>query len=154
MPDMTMLKEKLDEKSPAKIALLSHMKELCDANREISLVSLCTTDGFPISCISSIELSNQADKLAAMSSTLTALSDTSTSQMNQGKCKITIVEASAGNILFVKTNYIGKPCVLTLAAQNKMTLAEARYKTKKLSEAISTITEENFSNFLQSIKYD
>lgn len=149
-----MLKEKLDEKSPAKRALLRHMKALCDANREISLVSLCTTDGFPISCIANSELSNQSDKLAAMSSTITALSDSSTSQMKQGKCEITIVEATAGNILLVKTDYIGKPCVLTLVAQNKMTLAEARYKTKKLSGAISAITEESFSNFLESIKYD
>ena len=141
MPDMTMLKEKLDEKSPAKIVLLSHMKALCDANREVILVSLCTTDGFPISCFSSSELSNQTDKFAAMSSTLSALSDSSASQMKQGKCDITIVEATAGNMLFVKTDYIGKPCVLTVVAQNKMALAEARYKTKKLIGVISAIIE-------------
>ena len=141
MPDMTMLKEKVDEKSPAKIALLSHMKALCDANREVILVSLCTTDGFPISYFSISELSNQTDKFAAMSSTLSALSDSSASQMKQGKCDITIVEATAGNMLFVKTDYIGKPCVLTVVAQNKMALAEARYKTKKLIGVISAITE-------------
>lgn len=141
MLDMTMLKEKVDEKLPAKIALLSHMRALCEANREIILVSICTTDGFPISCFSISELSNQTDKFAAMSSTLSALSDSSASQMNQGSCDITIVEATAGNILFVKTDYIGKPCVLTVVAQNKMALAEVRYKTKKLIGAISAITE-------------
>jgi len=130
-----------NEKSPAKVALLGHIKALCDANREIILVSLCTTDGFPISCFSISELSNQADKFAAMSSTLSALSDSSATQMKQGKCKITIVEASAGNMLFVKTDYIGKQCVLTLVAQDKMALAEARYKTKKLISEISAITE-------------
>jgi len=86
-------------------------------------------------------LSNQTDKFAAMSSTLSALSDSSASQMKQGKCDITIVEATAGNMLFVKTDYIGKPCVLTVVAQNKMALAEARYKTKKLIGVISAITE-------------
>jgi len=130
-----------NEKSPAKIALLACIKSLCDANREIILVSLCTSDGFPISCFSINELSNQADKFAAMSSTLSALSDSSASQMKQGKCNITIVEASAGNMLFVKTDYIGKPCVLTVVAQDKMALAEARYKTKKLIGEISAITE-------------
>ena len=49
--------------------------------REIILVSLCTTDGFPISCFSINELSNQADKFAAMSSTLSSLSDSSAKQM-------------------------------------------------------------------------
>lgn len=137
MVDMTMA----NEKSPAKIALLACIKSLCDANREIILVSLCTSDGFPISCFSINELSNQADKFAAMSSTLSALSDSSASQMKQGKCNITIVEASAGNMLFVKTDYIGKPCVLTVVAQDKMALAEARYKTKKLIGEISAITE-------------
>ncbi len=130
-----------NEKSPAKIALLRHMKALCEANREVVLVSLCTTDGFPISCFSISELSNQADKFAAMSSTLSALSDSSASQMNQGKCDITIVEATSGNMLFVKTDYIGKPCVLTVVAQDKMALAEARYKTKKLMAEITAITE-------------
>lgn len=130
-----------NEKSPAKIALLGHMKALCEANREIVLVSLCTTDGFPISCFSIKELSNQSDKFAAMSSTLSALSDSSAAQMKQGKCDITIVEATSGNMLFVKTDYIGKPCVLTVVAQGKMALAEARYKTKKLIGEISSITE-------------
>lgn len=63
------------------------------------------------------------------------------SQMQQGKCNITIVEATSGNMLFVKTDYIGKPCVLTVVAQDKMALAEARYKTKKLMAEIATITE-------------
>lgn len=130
-----------NEKSPAKTELLRHMKALCEANREVILVSLCTTDGFPISCFSISELSNQADKFAAMSSTLSALSDSSASQMQQGKCNITIVEATSGNMLFVKTDYIGKPCVLTVVAQDKMALAEARYKTKKLMAEIAAITE-------------
>jgi len=137
MQDMTIR----NEESPAKIELLKHMKATCEANREIILVSLCTTDGFPIGCFSINELSNQSDKFAAMSSTLSALSDSSASQMKQGKCNITIVEATSGNILFVKTDYIGKPCVLTVVAQDKMALAEARYKTKKLRSKISAITE-------------
>ncbi|MGM8886519.1 roadblock/LC7 domain-containing protein [Psychrobacter sp. 1U2] len=130
-----------NENSQAKVVLSRCIKELCEANREIALVTLCTTDGFPISCFSVNELSNQADKFAAMSSTLSALSDSSASQMKQGQCDITIVEASTGNMLFVKTDYLSKPCVLTVVAQNKMTLAEARYKTKRLASEIASISE-------------
>lgn len=131
----------VNENSQAKVALSRCIKDLCETNREIALVTLCTTDGFPISCFSINELSNQADKFAAMSSTLSALSDSSASQMQQGECEITIVEATSGNMLFVKTDYLGKPCVLTVVAKNKMTLAEARYKTKRLASEITTISE-------------
>jgi len=137
MLDMTIQ----NEKAPVNTELLKHMNTFCEANREIMLVSLCTTDGFPISCVSIKELREQSDKFAAMSSTLSALSDSSASQMKQGNCNITIVEATSGNILLVKTDYVGKPCVLTVVAQNKMSLAEARYKTKKLIGKIATITE-------------
>ena len=46
----------VNENSQAKAVLSSCIKELCEANREIALVTLCTTDGFPISCFSINEL--------------------------------------------------------------------------------------------------
>lgn len=128
-----------NEKIKANAALSQCIKALCEENRDITLVNLCTTDGFPISCFSISELSNQADKFAAMSSTIVALSNSSANQVNQGQCTITIVEATSGNILFVRANYAGAECVLTVVAKEKMTLAAARYKTKKLAEVISNI---------------
>ncbi|WP_145952531.1 roadblock/LC7 domain-containing protein [Psychrobacter sp. DAB_AL43B] len=124
-----------------KTELLKSIKELCESNKEIVLVSLCTTDGFPITYLSIDELSAEADKMAAISSTLAALSNSSARQMNQGECDITIIEASSGNMLFVTANYLGTPCVLTVVANTKMTLAEARYKTKKLTVSIAQISE-------------
>ncbi|MGO1965901.1 MAG: roadblock/LC7 domain-containing protein [Moraxellaceae bacterium] len=129
----------LNETSPAKAALSRHMRALSNANSEILLISLCSTDGFPIDTVSIIDLGDQNDKFAAMSSTLSALSDSSATQMKQGKCDITIVEATLGNILFVKVDYVGKPCVLTVVAKSQMALAEVRYKTKKLIGSISAI---------------
>lgn len=110
-------------------------------DREVVVVSLCTTDGFPIKYFSMDELSAEADKLAAMSSTISALSDSSARQMNQGQCDITIIEAVLGHMLFVKTVYLGTPCVLTVVASTKMSLATARYKTKNLAQAFANIPE-------------
>lgn len=124
-----------------KLDLLQYMKKLFEDNSEITLVSLCTTDGFPINHVSTNELSEQADKLAAISSTLSALSGSSAIQMQQGQCDITIIEATFGNILCVKTSYLETQCVLTVVANIKMSLAEARYKTKKMSQEIAEITE-------------
>ena len=121
--------------------LSQSIQNLCDSNKEVVLVSLCTTDGFPITYTSIDELSTEADKLAAISSTLSALSNSSARQMNQGQCDITIIEADAGNMLFLTANYLETPCVLTVVANTKMALATARYKTKNLAAAIGRISE-------------
>lgn len=128
-------------KISVKLKLLQQMRKLCEDNSDITLVSLCTTDGFPIKHIATNELGEQADKLAAISSTLSALSCSSAIQMQKGQCEITIIEATSGNMLFVKTDYLETQCVLTVIADIKMSLAEARYKTKKLSQEIAKIVE-------------
>lgn len=130
-----------NEKAQENIELTQCIEAFCADNREVTLVSLCTTDGFPISYFSKSDLTNLADKLAAMSSTLSALSDSSATQMNQGQCDITIIETTSGSILFVRASYLGKPCVLTVVAKEKMLLAAARYKTKKLAQTIATFSK-------------
>ncbi len=121
--------------------LLEGIKALCQENREVLLVSLCTTDGFSIKSFASRELNAEADKLAAMSSTIAALSDSSATQVMRDQFNITIVETGSGNLLFVRTSYLDLPCVLTIATSDKMALATARYKTKRLAEEISTLVE-------------
>jgi len=127
-------------KVTVKPKLLQLIESFCENNKEVVLVSLCTTDGFPIEYFSTDELNAEADKLAAISSTISALSDSSSRQMNQGQCGITIIEAAFGNILFVKATYLGTQCVLTVVANIKMNLAAARYKTKNLSQDFSSIS--------------
>lgn len=131
----------INESIKASRALAQLVEAFCDSNQDIILVSLSTSDGFPIICSSKLGISNQADKFAAMSSTLSALSDSSAVQMNQGQCNITIVEATSGNILFVKTKYINISCVLTVVAKEQVMLAVARYKTKNLANDITKVLE-------------
>jgi len=128
-----------NENVAIKPELLEGIKELCDNNREVLLVSLATTDGFSIKSFASKELNAEADKLAAMSSTISALSDSSAKQLLRDKFEITIVEASSGNMLFIRTTYLGLPCVLTVAARAHMALATARYKTRQLADLINEI---------------
>jgi len=121
--------------------LLDSIKELCKNNREVFIVSLCTSDGFSIKSFASKALNMESDKLAAMSSTISALSDSTAKQLLQSEFKIASIEAESGTMLLVRTRYLGVSCVLTVAANTKMALATARYKTKILAEAISAITE-------------
>lgn len=130
-----------NKKISVKSELLEGIKELCDNNKEMLLVSLCTTDGFSIKSFASKGLNAEADKLAAMSSTLSALSNSTATQLLQEEFDITIVETNSGNILFVKTKYLGLPCVLTVAARANMALATVRFKTKRLAQSIANISE-------------
>ena len=124
-----------------KAELLEEIKKLCDENREILLVSLATMDGFSIKSFASRGLNAEADKLAAMSSTISALSKSCAKQLQLDQFNTTIVEAESGNVLFIKTEYLNLQCVLTVAARTKMALATVRFKTKGLAEAISNIEE-------------
>lgn len=127
-------------KIPVKSELLESIKELCESDRDMLLVSLSTTDGFSIKTFASKALNAEADKLAAMSSTISSLSDAAAKQVLKNQFDITIVETNSGNMLFVRTDYLGLPCVLTIAARGSMSLATARYKTKNLAQSISKIS--------------
>ena len=129
-----------NKKIEIKPELHEEIKKLCEENKEALLVSLATTDGFSVKCFASKELLDEADKLAAMSSTIYALSSSTAKQLLQGEFDITIIETNTGNMLFVRTEYLDISCVLAIATGPKMALAEARYKTKKLSQAISSIS--------------
>ena len=75
-----------------------------------------------------------------MSSTIAALSDSAAKQILKDQFNITIVETNSGNMLLVRSEYLDLPCVLTVAARTSMSLATARYKTKKLAEIINNIS--------------
>ena len=130
-----------NNKINVKPELLEYIKELCEDNKEMLVVSLCTTDGFSIKSFASKGLNTEADKFAAMSSTISALSNSIATQLLKEEFDITIVETTSGNALFVKTRYLDLPCVLTVAARSDMALATVRYKTKKLAQGISSITK-------------
>ena len=126
-------------KIEVKPELLDGIKELCKSSSEVYIVSLCTSDGFSIKSFASKGLNMEADKLAAMSSTISALSDSTAKQLLQSQFEIASIEAESGTMLLVRTRYLGVSCVLTVAANTKMALATARYKTKMLSEKIASI---------------
>jgi len=128
-----------DQTIKIKPQLLEQIKTLCKENSDIVLVSLCTTDGFSVMSYAAKSLSAEADKLAAMSSTIASLSDSAATQILDDEFDITIIETSNGNMLFVSTRYLDSPCVLTLAAKSNTALATARYKTKALARSIESI---------------
>jgi len=112
------------------------LKEFCADNKEIVILSLATTDGFNIKSLAAKSLSVEPDKLAAMSSSLFALSTSSSMQLMKSESNVTTIESETGNVLLISASYLTKPCVLTMVVKAEMSLAQARFSVKRLSEKI------------------
>lgn len=109
-------------------------------NFGISFIGLATLDGFDLCASPGIEETIDRDKLAAIASSVYALSEASARQIMGDDLEITTMEFSSGHFLFLKTLYQNKPCVLSVFASRKLSLGEARYTAKKLSDAIKEIS--------------
>lgn len=119
--------------------LVNLIKELCSENREITLLSLSTTDGFNIKSFAAKSLDVEADKLAAMSSSLFALSSSSSLQLMKEESTIATIESKGGNMLFKKAQYLNTPCVVTMVARPDMSLAQARFALKRFADTVNSI---------------
>ncbi len=110
-----------------------------NASDGVSLIDLSTTDGFNIYSVQAQKKHIELDKLAAVASSIYALSNASTQQLTGEDLEITTVESKENSMLFLKTYYQEKPCVLSLLVQKKMPLGEARYIAKFLDKSIKAM---------------
>lgn len=113
--------------------------QLSEKEFEILLINLSTEDGFLVASEAKNHFPDEADKIAAMSSTIFALSDASTNAVLKDQCSITNIESQSGTLLFMATTYKGTPCVLTIAGTSKMALANLRFMLKRLASQIEEI---------------
>lgn len=122
-----------------KLRLEQMLKSLCIAKKEIFLASVCTVDGFNIRSVTSSARTTEVDKLAAMASTIVSLSAASAQQLMALPSTFTTIETEGGNILFLTAMLLGKECVLTIAANDTMQLATARYEAMRLAKSIAEL---------------
>ena len=119
--------------------LLEFMKELAGSSREIILMSLATADGFNLKTFAAKSLNIEVEKLAAMASSICALSDSSALQLTNSNLKTTTIETKEGNVLFMKTTYLDNPCVITVVAKADLSLAQARFVLKRFADKVEGI---------------
>lgn len=119
--------------------LVDKISELFESRLEINFINLCTVDGFSIKTLNRSGQNIDEDKLAAVSSTISSMSDGTAKQLLDGVFSAAIVESNAGNIFVTKTIYQGADCVLSVAATQQMLLGEVRFLTARLSREISKL---------------
>lgn len=106
---------------------------------DVNLVSLCTPDGFEIHQSSMDKFQAVPDKISAIASTLSSISDSIANEIIESPFKVTTIETNEGNFVCIYTQYLQQNVVLTICAGSDMSLGVLRVKTRHLATAISTL---------------
>lgn len=114
-----------------------HLESLCNANAGISLAVLTSEDGFEIAAYRAAEISG---RLAAMSSSLQALSEAITREAGLAGSKSLVIEAETGTIIVLGIATTSPRVSLAVVASNAETLGTllwaARNCCKSLEQAL------------------
>ncbi len=117
-------------------------EEYLERNQNILFISIATSDGFNVGCSKRTrELFAEADKLAAISSSLMAISNSSSKVICQLDCDSVTIESDGCNTLLSKLNDSGKEYVVMIAGNHSISLANLRFYLKDfLNDLITMIS--------------
>lgn len=105
----------------------TYFQGILDRYFEIKLVSLCSVDGFSISCKYKNIEDVEHDTIAAISSSLFSLAKASSKQILQGQLASTLVETDTGNLILKHVVINKESYVISLMSSKKMLLGEANF---------------------------
>ncbi|WP_395375665.1 roadblock/LC7 domain-containing protein [Marinicella sp. W31] len=104
---------------------------------DLHMLALTTADGFPICTRMSVQLQAvEEEKVAAISSSLLALSHSAARQVTASNLISTNIETSQANMFLVKTSYQNQKAVLCTVTGLKQNFGHARYFTHQLAKVI------------------
>ena len=101
---------------------------------DLKMIALTTADGFPICTEAS--LTAEEEKVAALNSSLLALSHSAARQITGSHLISTNIETSKANMFLVKTTYQNQKAVLCTVTGLKQNIGHARYFTHQLAKII------------------
>jgi predicted regulator of Ras-like GTPase activity (Roadblock/LC7/MglB family) len=108
-------------------------------NQSLEVISLSTTDGFPVCNFSRVAGDFEAGSMAAASSTLYSVSDAVARQILSKSFKVTFIEAEQGNVAFVALELKDKDLVLAMSAKQSMNIASLRMLINRLAKEIGEL---------------
>jgi predicted regulator of Ras-like GTPase activity (Roadblock/LC7/MglB family) len=118
-------------------AAICHMRidTLMATQPEITGVLISTVDGFEIASKLSPGLS--AAKLAAMTSSLLALSGAMCAETANGTCRDLVIDADAGRVLLMELPHRNQNLVLAVLCTGKVTLGQVLWAVRSCREDLS-----------------
>ena len=115
------------------LLFLSYM----DIEPAIELVTLSTTDGFPVCTRGKTTVNYEPDKISAAASTLYSVSNAVAKQILKSEFETAFVETNRGNMAFVSLSVFKGDYVLALSANEAINIAKLRLRIKNLAVEIS-----------------
>ncbi|MDO3383959.1 roadblock/LC7 domain-containing protein [Gilvimarinus algae] len=122
------------------------IKALCEKyaeNEAVEVISLSTTDGFPVYTLNRANHNIEEDSLSAAASTLHSVSNAVAQQILGKRFKVTFIEAQQGNVAFVDLELQGKNYVLVMSAQQSLNIASLRLLITRLANEIHELTPDS-----------
>ncbi len=106
--------------------------------KSIKSLSLTTADGFTIYSETGNGFAVESDKLSAVTSSLTALSNAAAKQLMKSSFRSTFIETNTGLMYMIQTNYKNKPCILSLISGESPNLGKIRFYVNNLAQFLET----------------
>ena len=119
--------------------LIGLFNEYSSNNDAIEIISLATTDGFPVHHFSRLSEGFDVETMAAAASTLYSVSNAVTKQILSKSFKITFIESEQGNVAFVALQLNDKDFVLSMSAKGAMNIASLRLLINRLAVEIGDL---------------
>lgn len=107
------------------------IKKYRSENEKMTLLSVCSPDGFSIACDNDNSENVTSDKISAMASSISSICNSAAKTTLNNNSEIITVEAKSGNMLIVVGNYKGKPCVISMTTKIELSIAQARFLIKR-----------------------
>jgi predicted regulator of Ras-like GTPase activity (Roadblock/LC7/MglB family) len=108
-------------------------------NSDIALVSVSTTDGFVIHQSSDKRFEVEPDKISAIASTFSSISNSIANEIIKSSFNIAFIETVKGNFVCIHTSYLKRDVVLTVFANDSMSLGTLRVKSRELGVMVSKV---------------
>lgn len=105
-------------------------------NKGLKLISLCTSDGFPIAAAKKSYLLIENDKFAAASSTLFSVSNAVASQFFDLSFDVTTIESDQGNIAVNSILIEETDCILCIAGDAGMNVGTLRLHIRRCADEL------------------
>ena len=119
--------------------LIGLFNEYSSNNDAIEIISLATTDGFPVHHFSRLSEGFDVETMVAAASTLYSVSNAVTKQILSKSFKITFIESEQGNVAFVALQLNDKDFVLSMSAKSAMNIASLRLLINRLAVEIGDL---------------